>query len=190
MLSGCGGNKTSEGQSAAPAANGRYLRDFLRLQSRTFPRRNRLEGTPSPGESKKQEKADDDASALSVPEGTKPLSVETGKASWYGAPLRQPVVVQNGQIYDMNQLTAAHLTLSVGIDGASHQPQDRPLDHRSHYRSGSLCERPNCGSFTGRSQTGGCLEGRRGPGPAGSVTDASTFRSWRTMGRTNWIIRR
>ncbi len=71
------------------------------------------EGTPSPGENKKQEKADDAASALSVPEGTKPLSVETGKASWYGAPYHNRRS-SNGQIYDMNQLTAAHLTLPLG----------------------------------------------------------------------------
>ncbi len=71
------------------------------------------EVTPSPGENKKQEKADDAASALSVPEGTKPLSVETGKASWYGAPYHNRRS-SNGQIYDMNQLTAAHLTLPLG----------------------------------------------------------------------------
>jgi rare lipoprotein A len=70
-------------------------------------------GTPSPGENKKQEKADDAASALAVPEGTKPLSVETGKASWYGAPYHNRRS-SNGQIYDMNQLTAAHLTLPLG----------------------------------------------------------------------------
>ena len=52
-------------------------------------------------------------SALSIPEGTKPLSVETGKASWYGAPYHNRRS-SNGEIYDMNQLTAAHLTLPLG----------------------------------------------------------------------------
>ena len=52
-------------------------------------------------------------SELSVPEGTKPLSVETGKASWYGAPYHNRRS-SNGEIYDMHALTAAHRTLPLG----------------------------------------------------------------------------
>ncbi len=39
-----------------------------------------------------------------------PLYVETGKASWYGHPYHGRVAA-NGEIYDMEQLTAAHRTL-------------------------------------------------------------------------------
>jgi rare lipoprotein A len=46
-------------------------------------------------------------------EGIKPLSVETGKASWYGAPYHKRRS-SNGEIYDMNSLTAAHRTLPLG----------------------------------------------------------------------------
>ena len=73
----------------------------------------RPEATPPSEADKKQEKADEAASALSVPEGTKPLSVETGKASWYGAPYHNRRS-SNGEIYDMHQLTAAHRTLPLG----------------------------------------------------------------------------
>ena len=68
---------------------------------------------PQSDADKKQEKADEIARELSVPEGTKPLSVETGKASWYGAPYHNRRS-SNGEVYDMHQLTAAHRTLPLG----------------------------------------------------------------------------
>ena len=52
-------------------------------------------------------------SARSAPSdvaGTRSLSVETGKASWYGHPYHGRVAA-NGEIYDMEKLTAAHRTL-------------------------------------------------------------------------------
>lgn len=42
----------------------------------------------------------------------KPLYVQLGKASWYGAPYHNRRAA-NGEIYDMNALTAAHLTLPL-----------------------------------------------------------------------------
>lgn len=71
---------------------------------------------PGPAHSSSVDKkpgSDGSASALSIPEGTKPLSVETGNASWYGAPYHNRRG-SNGEIYDMNQLTAAHRTLPLG----------------------------------------------------------------------------
>src|SRR5271165_5534799 len=42
-----------------------------------------------------------------------PLSAETGLASWYGHPYHgRPAA--NGEIYDMEKLTAAHRTLPFG----------------------------------------------------------------------------
>ncbi len=43
----------------------------------------------------------------------KPLVVETGIASWYGAPYHNRRG-SNGEIYDMNAMTAAHRTLPLG----------------------------------------------------------------------------
>lgn len=71
------------------------------------------ETIPQSNTEKKQEKADEIAKELSVPEETKPLAVETGKASWYGAPYHNRRG-SNGEIYDMHQLTAAHRTLPLG----------------------------------------------------------------------------
>jgi rare lipoprotein A len=41
------------------------------------------------------------------------MAVETGLASWYGAPYHSRRS-SNGQVYDMNAMTAAHRTLPLG----------------------------------------------------------------------------
>jgi rare lipoprotein A len=53
-----------------------------------------------------------DHDALEIPAGTKPIFVETGLASWYGAPYHNRRG-SNGEIYDMHALTAAHRTLPL-----------------------------------------------------------------------------
>jgi rare lipoprotein A len=111
-LSGCGGKKqarvnppppppmaTSSAATTVPAPNS------------STP--NRAEAVPQTKADKKQEKADEIARELSVPQDTKPLSVETGNASWYGAPYHNRRS-SNGEIYDMHALTAAHRTLPLG----------------------------------------------------------------------------
>jgi rare lipoprotein A len=50
---------------------------------------------------------------ISLPPDAKPLSTETGLASWYGAPYHNRRG-SNGEIYDMNAMTAAHRTLPLG----------------------------------------------------------------------------
>ena len=110
MLSGCGGKKQAKVNPPPPPPMAAPATAAVPHRPATP---SGLKRTPPPREDKKQEKADDAASALSVPEGTKPLSVETGKASWYGAPYHNRRS-SNGEIYDMNQLTAAHRTLPLG----------------------------------------------------------------------------
>src|SRR6266849_10843257 len=51
--------------------------------------------------------------SIEIPPGTKPLLVETGIASWYGAPYHNRRG-SNGEIYDMHAMTAAHRTLPLG----------------------------------------------------------------------------
>lgn len=53
------------------------------------------------------------APELEVPSDTKPLLVETGIASWYGAPYHNRRG-SNGEVYDMHAMTAAHRTLPLG----------------------------------------------------------------------------
>jgi rare lipoprotein A len=54
-----------------------------------------------------------EAETIEVPADAKPIFEETGVASWYGAPYHNRRG-SNGEIYDMNAMTAAHLTLPLG----------------------------------------------------------------------------
>lgn len=49
---------------------------------------------------------------IEVPKNAKVLWVQLGKASWYGAPYHNRRAA-NGEVYDMNAMTAAHLTLPL-----------------------------------------------------------------------------
>jgi rare lipoprotein A len=75
----------------------------------TTPRRPA--SAPQSDVDKRQEKTSE--GAISVPDDSKALSVETGKASWYGAPYHNRRS-SNGEVYDMHELTAAHRTLPLG----------------------------------------------------------------------------
>jgi rare lipoprotein A len=57
--------------------------------------------------------ADPDLHEPSVPRGAKPLMTETGLASWYGPPYHNRRG-SNGEVYNMNAMTAAHRTLPLG----------------------------------------------------------------------------
>lgn len=48
-----------------------------------------------------------------LPPDAKPIEVQTGIASWYGAPYHNRRG-SNGEIYDMHAMTAAHRTLPLG----------------------------------------------------------------------------
>lgn len=50
---------------------------------------------------------------IKVPQGAKPIFEQTGMASWYGPPYHNRRG-SNGEIYNMNAMTAAHLTLPLG----------------------------------------------------------------------------
>ena len=58
-------------------------------------------------------KAPGAAEKIEVPAGAKPIFEESGMASWYGAPYHNRRG-SNGEVYDMNAMTAAHLTLPLG----------------------------------------------------------------------------
>ncbi|MGB9236313.1 MAG: septal ring lytic transglycosylase RlpA family protein [Terriglobales bacterium] len=53
------------------------------------------------------------AGRVEVPSDAKAIFEQTGMASWYGAPYHNHRG-SNGEIYDMNAMTAAHLTLPLG----------------------------------------------------------------------------
>jgi rare lipoprotein A len=60
----------------------------------------------SPGTTNEEDKFD-------IPADAKPIFEQTGTASWYGAPYHNRRG-SNGEVYDMNAMTAAHLTLPLG----------------------------------------------------------------------------
>ena len=65
-------------------------------------------------QSPKNSRADsNDAEELQVPLDAKPIFVETGIASWYGAPYHNRTG-SDGKLYNMNAMTAAHRTLPLG----------------------------------------------------------------------------
>ena len=57
--------------------------------------------------------AQSDEDALRIPRDAKPISVETGLASWYGGPYHNRRG-SNGEVYNMHAMTAAHRTLPLG----------------------------------------------------------------------------
>ncbi len=68
-------------------------------------------GTP-PAESNKNA-SEIPLESVEIAPDAKPLLVETGIASWYGAPYHNRRG-SNGKIYDMHAMTAAHRTLPLG----------------------------------------------------------------------------
>ncbi len=54
-----------------------------------------------------------DNTEIKVPAGAKPIFEQTGVASWYGPPYHNRRG-SNGEVYNMNAMTAAHLTLPLG----------------------------------------------------------------------------
>lgn len=69
---------------------------------------------PQPADESREAKPSEPSSdADEIAPDTKPLLVETGIASWYGAPYHNRRAA-NGDIYDMHAMTAAHRTLPLG----------------------------------------------------------------------------
>ncbi len=60
-----------------------------------------------------QQAREEEELADALPPDAKPIEVETGIASWYGAPYHNRRG-SNGEIYDMYAMTAAHRTLPLG----------------------------------------------------------------------------
>jgi rare lipoprotein A len=63
--------------------------------------------------SKEEAGADADFAEPTLPADTKPISTETGLASWYGPPYHNRRG-SNGEVYNMHAMTAAHRTYPLG----------------------------------------------------------------------------
>ena len=67
---------------------------------------------PPSAESRGEESSADLAEPV-IPAGATPLATEIGRASWYGPPYHNRRG-SNGEVYNMNAMTAAHRTLPLG----------------------------------------------------------------------------
>lgn len=92
LLTGCGGRKNAKAQVPPPPS----------IPTAEVPA---PPGAPPA--------AEENPAPISGPPGTQPISVETGLASWYGAPYHNRRG-SNGEVYNMNAMTAAHRTLPLG----------------------------------------------------------------------------
>jgi rare lipoprotein A len=95
LLTACGGHKKTAVQVPPPPPIDQ-------------PQTERPEG--SSGTAQPSDKEDEQ---IAIPADAKPILTQTGLASWYGAPYHNRRG-SNGEIYNMNAMTAAHLTLPLG----------------------------------------------------------------------------
>jgi peptidoglycan lytic transglycosylase len=103
LLSSCGGKKQAQVQVPPPPP---ITAETPTPGATTSPTQSLPQSPKSPEEESGEP-------ALSVPPGTQPILIETGLASWYGTPYNRRRG-SNGEIYDMNAMTAAHRTLPLG----------------------------------------------------------------------------
>ena len=109
LLSGCGGHKKTHVQvpppPALPTSGAGSAAAHASSKSATVGGKNKDKDND-------KDKEDRDAQIEALA-GAKPIFEETGMASWYGAPYHNRRG-SNGEIYNMNAMTAAHLTLPLG----------------------------------------------------------------------------
>lgn len=105
LLTGCGGKKQTHATVPAPPP----LSAPEAPEAKTPPTTSQ----PQPENTPPAERESQDKEAISVPADATPIFVETGLASWYGAPYHNRRG-SNGEVYDMHAMTAAHRTLPLG----------------------------------------------------------------------------
>jgi rare lipoprotein A len=66
-----------------------------------------------PGDESRVEAKSAEVAEPTIPAGAAPLATEIGRASWYGPPYHNRRG-SNGEVYNMNAMTAAHRTLPLG----------------------------------------------------------------------------
>jgi rare lipoprotein A len=105
LLSGCGGHKQARQQLPPPPSIPAH--PPTPVPSETTSETKKESAKEAAKESGEQ------TTKVETGGGKKPIYEETGLASWYGAPYHNRVG-SNGEVYDMNAMTAAHRTLPLG----------------------------------------------------------------------------
>lgn len=106
LLAGCGGPKQAR-VKVPPAPPITATQPQPEIKSQPVPEK------PEPKASEQSQKEEEKEEEPTVPADAKPLLVETGLASWYGAPYHNRRG-SNGEVYNMHAFTAAHRTLPLG----------------------------------------------------------------------------
>ena len=105
-LAGCGGHRPSEAKVPPPP-------EIPKTEpAQTAPEQKSSESIPAPVVAEPQATQSTTDIVASLPNPEKPIYTETGLASWYGPPYHNRRSA-NGEVYDMNQMTAAHRTLPL-----------------------------------------------------------------------------
>jgi rare lipoprotein A len=112
MLTSCGHSKQTRVNPPPPPPSGAEAAPPGELPA------SRTEGTATknrvpPAEAAGDKGPEADLAEPTLPSGTAPLTTETGLASWYGPPYHNRRG-SNGEIYNMNAMTAAHRTFPLG----------------------------------------------------------------------------
>ncbi|MGA2099582.1 MAG: septal ring lytic transglycosylase RlpA family protein [Candidatus Sulfotelmatobacter sp.] len=104
FLSACGHPKTAHVDVPPPPAPESRTEPSAPQPSGNIPSTKGQPATPEP---------DADLAEPTLPADAKPLTTETGLASWYGPPYHNRRG-SNGEIYNMHAMTAAHRTYPLG----------------------------------------------------------------------------
>jgi rare lipoprotein A len=118
LFGSCGGKKTARVSAPAPPppAESQPANDSSSTSATPRARIGSKTGNTTSGENGSAPDMDSGTEAennFNIPQDTQPVFVQTGKASWYGPPYHNHRA-SNGEIFDMNAMTAAHLTLPLG----------------------------------------------------------------------------
>jgi len=97
---------SAAGESSAPAASSNESPAMSHPEAGT--KNERL-----PADKHRDEASRADIAEPAIPAGASPLATEIGRASWYGPPYHNRRG-SNGEVYNMNAMTAAHRTLPLG----------------------------------------------------------------------------
>ena len=103
LLTACGGHKEAKVNVPPPPA-------ISQASPEPAPPSSETSSVPAKPATKAKAATEE---AFDIPADGKPLLVETGLASWYGAPYHNRRG-SNGEVYDMHAMTAAHRTLPLG----------------------------------------------------------------------------
>jgi rare lipoprotein A len=101
-MTGCGGQKQARVSVPPPPAIGPQTQPSIGPPE-----------LPDKAGTAGEKEGEQDEETTPLPAAAKPISTETGLASWYGAPYHNRRG-SNGEVYDMHALTAAHRTLPLG----------------------------------------------------------------------------